>query len=421
MSEAARLPQCISREERIREAVLLSFLNPAPSQIEQLLQLLPRDWKRLLAWLDISGLALYLLDRFTQLGLLDALPKSVANDLQQRMKDNVQRTYGMVNESIVIQRKFQEVGLCYAVMKGISLTPSSVPHPELRHQFDLDYLVAERDAQEARRILEGSGYRLFAISGQTWEFKINENPNVSTKDLYKNLSYRAVELHLESDTVGQISRINRIQYREMFGITMPVLSPTVIFLSQAMHAFKDVCSAFSRTAHLLEFYRHVLARSEDDAFWRELRIRVEDDRRACLGMGVVLYLLTSIMGDFAPKVLTAWTTEILPPPVSLWIDLYGRRTVFGKHPGTKLYLLLQKELEAVGVSTKRTVEKSLWPSRLPPAVIRPSVDEALSTRIARYRVQVRFIYSRFCFHIVEGFRYAIESYRWRRRLGKLSS
>jgi len=419
--DSAVSSQRISREQRIHEAVLLSFLIPVPGQIEQLLMLSPKEWQRLIRWLDVSGLALYLLDRFIQLELLDEMPKSTVDDLQQRMKNNAQRTHGMLDESVAIQREFQRAGLCYAVMKGVSLCPSSVPRPELRHQFDLDYLIAEKSAPEARRILERRGYQLYAVSGQTWEFKINETPNISINDLYKDLSYRAVELHLETNRAGQISRLDRVQYREMLGIIMPVFSPVDLFLGQAMHAFKDVSNTFCRTAHLLEFYRHVLAQLENDVFWRELRVRVEDCPRTCLGIGLVTYLITSIMGDFAPEALTAWTVEVLPPSARLWVDLYGRRTVFGKHPGTKLYLLLHRELEAAGVSTISPVNKSLWPSRLPPTIIRPTADETLSTRIARYRVQARFIFSRLRFHVVEGFRYAIESCRWRRHLNRYSS
>jgi len=418
---AARPSQRSNREQQIHEAVLSSFSDPIPCQIELLLQLSPPEWKRLLHWLDVSGLALYLLDRFVQLGLRDALPKSVVDDLQQRMKDNTQRTCGMVDESVAIQRDFQEAGLCYSVMKGLSLSPFSVPRPEFRHQFDLDYLVAEKGAPEARRILERRGYRPYAISKQTWEFKINETPNVTMKDLYKDLPYRAVELHLQADKPGESSRLDRVQYRKMYGIIMPMFSPVDLFLGQAMHASKDVCSEFSRTAHLLEFYRHVLTRRDDDVFWRELCVRAKGDPKTCLGIGVVTYLVTSILGSFAPEALTSWTVDVLPSSARLWVDLYGRRTVLGKHPGTKLYLLLQKELEAAGVSGKRPAKKSLWPSRLPPAVIQGAADETLSTRITRYRMQARFIFSRLRFHIVEGLRYAIESYRWRQHPDRLSS
>jgi Uncharacterised nucleotidyltransferase len=421
MRDASQVIKRLSREQRIHEAVLLSFSESVPGQVELLLNLSPAEWRRLLNWLDVSGLALYFLDRLVQLGLRDTLPETVADRLQQNLANNANRTLGMVEESIAIQREFQDAGLSYAVVKGLSLSPESVPRPELRHQFDLDYLISEKSAPEARSILERRGYRLRAISRRTWEFKINETPYVSVKDFYKDLPYRTVELHLEADTPGQDSRLDRATTRDMFGISMPMLSPVDLFRGQAMHIFKDVCCGFPRTAHLLEFYQHVLSRRGDDAFWQELRGRAENDRSTCLGIGVATYLVASILGDFAPKALTAWTVEGLPPSVCLWVDRYGRHTVFGSHPGTKFFLLLQRELENAGISARRAVKKSLWPSRLPPVVIPGSSGELFSTRIARYRVQVRFLFERLRFHIVEGVRYTMESYRWRQHLDRLRS
>lgn len=409
----------LSGDQRVRQAVLRSFSESFPCEADQLLHLSRREWRRLLPWLHVSGLALYFFDRFTELGLRDALPQAVINCLQQNTDENLRRTHGMVNESVAIQLEFQRADLSYAVMKGIALTPLSVSRLELRHQFDLDYLIAESDAPEGRRILELRGYHLYAISGKSWEFKINETPGVSMKDLYKDLSYRCVELHLESNM--QDSRLHRLVHREMFGISMPVLSPLDSFLGQAMHSFKDIRNAFSRTSHLLEFYRHVLARCEDDIFWRELRSKAENDRRACLGIGIVTYLLSSLMGDFAPEAMKEWTVAILPPSVCLWINLYGRRVVFGNHPGTKLYLLLQKELENSGETGKFPIKNSLLPKQLPPFVIRASRDESFLAKIGRYRVQIRFLFSRLRFHLVEGIRYMVELYGWRRYLDRLPS
>jgi hypothetical protein len=421
MRDADKVMKRLSREQRVHEAVLLSFSDPVPSQVELLLHLSPSEWQRLLNWLDVSGLALYFQDRLAQLGLRDSLPGAVADRLQKNLDNNAKRTLGMVEESVAIQREFQDSALSYAVVKGLSLSPESVPRPELRHQFDLDYLISEKSAPVARSILERRGYCLRAISGRTWEFKINETPYVSIKDFYKNLPYRAVELHLEADTPGEDSRLDRATTRDMFEISMPILSPVDLFRGQAMHIFKDICCGTSRTAHLLEFYRHVISRRDDDAFWRELRAQAEGDRRTCVGIGVGTYLVASIMGHFAPKALTAWTAEVLPPPICLWVDRYGRHTIFANHPGTKFFLLLQKELDNVDISGRSTVKKSLWPSRLPPVVIRGSSKETFSTRIARYRVQARFVFERLRFHIVEGVRYTLESYRWRQHLDRLRS
>jgi hypothetical protein len=409
-----------NREQLIRQAVLLTFCDPLPEECYRLQKLSEKEWQKLLNWLDISGLALYFVDRMTELDLCDMLPPGALARLQQNLRDNVERTRGMIAESLAIQQGFQKAGLCYATLKGFSFCPSSVPRPELRHQFDLDFLVAEQGAFLARRILEDRGYRLYAISGRSWEFKINETPGVSVKDLYKDLPGRSVELHVEANTAGRSSLLERLEKCGFHGIDMPVLPPVDLFLGQALHVYKHINSEFSRTAHLLEFRRHVMLRREDDAFWGDLQSIARENPRASLGLGVVTLLITRIMGDFAPAALTHWTVDRLPLSARHWVELYGCRAVFQNFPGSKLYLLLQRELESFGVPAKRPLRQALLPSCLPPAVIRASADEAVPVRIRRYRMQFSFVLSRLRFHIVEGLRYTLESYRWRQSMNRFT-
>ena len=411
-------PLCAT--QLVREAVLLIFCDPLPQQCSRLQHLSRREWQHLLQWLDISGLALYFLDRTIELKLCEWLPTDVFARLQQNLKDNTERTYGMIAESRAIQEAFQGSHLSYATLKGLSLWPSSVPKPELRSQFDLDFLVAEKDAPEARRILERRGYRLYAVSGKSWEFKLNERPGLSLKDIYKASASHAVELHLESSAAQRPSLLERVEKRELYGISMPVLSPVDLFLGQGLHAFKHVSSEFSRTAHLLEFRRHVLARCDDQTFWNQLQAVGEGNPRASLGLGVVTSLITRVMGDFAPTALTNWTAHRLPKSVELWVKTYGHRTVLGSFPGNKLYLLLQTELEAAGVPAKRSLRQALLPSRLPPPIIKAFPLETLSVRLARYHMQLNFILLRMRFHILEGIRYRWETHRWRYFMNRLT-
>jgi hypothetical protein len=409
----------LTTEELQREALLLTFCDPLPEQCARLENLSERHWQRLLRWLDISGLALYFLDRMVELQLCDRLPPGVVRRLQQNLHDNIGRTRGMVAESVAIQQEFQGAGLLYATLKGFSLCPESVPKAELRHQFDLDFLVAEESALEARRILEQRGYRLYAISGKSWEFKINEMPVLALRDLYKDSPGRAVELHIEARTGGP-GLLSRIERRDFHGISMPVLSPVDLFLGQGLHVYKHVYSEFSRVAHVLEFRRHVLLRYDDRGFWDELRSLAGENPRAVLGLGVVTQLITRTMGDFAPEALTSWTADCLPRFAQLWIDLYGRRVVLDNFPGSKLYLLLQKELESSGVPAKRSLRQKLLPGKLPPAVIRAAARETWPVRFGRYRLQLRFVLGRLRFHVVEGLRYAWESHRWRQHMNGMA-
>jgi hypothetical protein len=105
----------------------------------------------------------------------------------------------------------------------------------------------------------------------------------------------------------------------------------------------------------------VIARRHDDAFWNRLKQQVTGDPGTCTRLGIVIHLISRVMGRFAPEALTCWTVDCLPAAARLWVDLYGRRTVLASFPGNKLYLLLQKELEAAGVPAKRSLRQALLP------------------------------------------------------------
>lgn len=409
-----------SREEYMaREAVLLLLCDPFPAHCARLQSLSGRKWRSLLLWLDISGLALYFLDRIGELQLTRCLPAYVLARLQQNLADNTERHRVMEAESISIQEGFQEARLSYAVLKGLSLWPISVPRPELRLQFDLDFLVSEASFPAARGILEQRGYRLYVRSGRSWEFKLNEKPGLSVKDLYKAQPSHAVELHVEPSASYHPSLLERVELRDFYGSTIPVLSPVDLFLGQGLHAFKHVCSEFSRASHLLEFRRHIVARRDDNVFWSELRKTAEGNPRACLGLGVVTLLISQVTGDFAPGALTDWTVACLPQPVRTWVERYAKRIAFGSYPGSKLYLLLQRELEGAGIPAKRSPRQILLPVRLPPSVIKAFPNETLAVRLGRLRMQFNLILLRLRFHIVEGLRYAWESRSWRRQIERV--
>ena len=307
-------------------------------------------------------------------------------------------------------------GFIYANLKGLSLCPNSVPKPELRLQFDLDFLVAERFMPEARRILECRGYRLNLMSGRSWEFKFNEQPWLDLKDIYKDFQSYAVDLHGESGVPGRSSSLERLEWRELHGLRMPSLSSVDLVLGQGLHAFKHIWGGYSRASHLIEFRRHVLNRRDDMAFWRELQIAAKQHPRAYLELGVVTLLITRVMGDFAPQEFTIWTVDSLPRPVRLWVEMYGHRVALGGYPGNKLHLLLQKELEFADIpqKQKRSLRQALLPLRLPSPVIRVLPNESLRARTRRYCMYPPLILERLRYHIVEGFRFAWERRRLRR-------
>jgi hypothetical protein len=157
----------------------------------------------------------------------------------------------------------------------------------------------------------------------------------------------------------------------------------------------------------------VIARYEDLAFWHQLERHVAGHAQTRIQLGVAILFITRVMGPFAPGALTCWTADQVPSGAKLWVDLYARRAALAASPGSKLYLLLVKELESSGISPKRPQSQILMPLRLPPFIVYVGPNETLAAHINRYYRQFGFLAFRLRFHIQEGIRYLYESFLWR--------
>ena len=404
----------LNATEHLELAVLRMLDDPSGEQPSILQKLSRRHWNQLLQWLDSSGIALYFFSSFRQWHHIDILPDLVRERLQLNLSDNFVRTRSLTEESVAIQHEFQQLSVRYAVIKGISLWPHSVPDPALRSQLDLDFLVAEDSAPIARSVLERKGYRLYAATGSSWEFKCNERPGISIKDLYKDSGSWAVELHIEPAVNINYSRLEWLEMRELCGMRMPTLSSVDSFIGQGLHVYKNVCAEFLRAAHVWEFRNAVRSRRHDTDFWNAVRAAAIDNQSVSIRLGVVLLLITEVLGEFAPDSLTYWTVPLVPTAARIWIRIYGHRSVLGKFPGNKRYLFLQRELEKAGVCPRRKLVESLIPTRFPPPIIRPLPNESPAIRFARSWMQLKFITQRLRFHLIAGLDYRRESRLWRK-------
>jgi hypothetical protein len=284
----------------------------------------------------------------------------------------------------------------------------------------MDFLIAQEGADEARKILEAAGYRMRANDGRNLDFSADEGKKTSLKNMYEAGRVRSAELHIESVPAGHASLLSRTEIMRFHGFAMPVLSPLDLFLGQGLHLYKHLCSQFVRAAHLVEFRRHVIARHDESAFWHELQTRCAGQSQICIRLGVVVQLLTRVMGRFAPEELTCWTVEQLPPAARLWVDRYGHRIALASFPGTKLYLLLEQELEAEGLPARHSLRHALLPRRLPQPIAHAVPGEDLRTRMDRRLRQFQFNLFRLRFSVWEGLRYLHESIRWKRMRNRLT-
>ncbi len=404
---------------RLKDAVVASFSLPAEQVLARFEGFGLRDWERILYWLDISGLALYLLDRFAQLHLKGILPESIRLRLEQDLIENRTRNADLLQEASAISHELDEHGVLHALLKGATLTPESVPDGSLRSQTDLDFLIAANQGDAVKRILKEFGYALRAVSGNTLEFQAGLLGKPDIRNMYRIHSLRSVEVHLIStssvSTAAGVNRLARASRRNCNGVMIPALSAADAFIQQGEHLLKHLCGEHTRTSWVLEFCRHIQFRRNDAEFWNEVAFICEREPSADIAIAASTHLATTLFGCVMPELCSLWRAERLPKAARLWIDLYGRRVLYSDSPGNKLYLLLRRELSQSRESTAEAW-RLVFPTHLPPRITRGIPEEALPATLRRYRIEIGHILGRICFHLVEGLRYAFESARWQRRV-----
>ena len=401
---------------------MASFHEAAPSVESRLREFTARDWRRASNWLDVSGLALYFLDRLIALDLESCIPAPVLSRLRQNFAENRARTSSLLEEVVKITGRFKGRGVECALLKGLTLPPESVRDCTLRNQMDHDILIRESDAQRVKELLEEMGYSLKAISGNTWEFRAGPSGKYGRGDIYKARLERALDLHLLATMPGpsQSDLLTRSQCRPIGGYQLPALSAADTFVYQAKHLFKHICSDHTRASWVLEYWRHIGARSGDIHFWRDVEELVTDDPGARLAIGAATFLSSKVFGFHAPQGLFHQSTSNLPPALCLWIRLYWRRVLLSDTPQHKLYLLLLKELNPNSQAEHRRRRRVIFPFCWPQRVTWPASNETLAAQVRRHQIQARFVLHRLRFHIVEGLALGIESVRWQRRNGGVS-
>lgn len=406
-----------SRRTRLKLAVLASFHEPAPSIEARLREFTLRDWDRAMYWLDVSGLALYFLDRIETLKLNSSVPERFVAQLHTRLDENRLRTESLLVEAEMITRALRERNVDCTVLKGATIPRESSPDISLRSQLDLDLLIREGDASAVQSCLSRFGYSLDAVSGDTWEFKAGPSGRSSLKNLYQVRPERSVEVHLQR--ASEPDRLARAETCSINGHVVPALSSADLYLLQAQHVFKHMCGEYTRASWVLEYWRHVSARRGDVSFWRDVEMVAAEIPASEIATGAATLMASVILGPCAPPELARWSMDRLSPEVCLWIHLYGSKILLSDRPGSKVYLLLRKELDGDSPSGKSARRRLILPFHWPQRITRRTANESLSDSLRRFLIEAGFTGRRLGFHLAEGFGLAIESLRWQRRKGRV--
>jgi hypothetical protein len=399
----------------LKEAILSCFSRLWGDAAQRLSGFDQEDWDSVLWWLDISGMALYFLERAQQLNVQEMIAPSVEAALMRRLQRNQIRMQALHQESAVLAGWFRQGNVSYALLKGETLTPDSVPDSTLRCQTDLDLLIARQNLTLAIHYIHRLGYKLYAKSGNTLEFRAGSPSLPDLNNLYSVHTQRALEVHLLADGGHASNLLTRRVSRTISGDEIDTLSPADIVVQQALHLLKHLCGEHTRVSWVLEFERHVQARRNDVEFWQQVQLIASKERNGNLAMGIAFWIATRMFGSIDLAAFPQWREDALPPRVRLWLERYVIDLLMSDSIGSKLYALLRTEIPG-NPDEQRSTKKILFPHYLPARLATPGPNESAQERRERLAVESDYFLRRLHFHLTEGIRFGVEIARWKRAL-----
>lgn len=425
--------------ELAREIIGCLRLSDSPkNHVRHLSNFSLGEWKRMLPWLDESGLAPPFWHRMQEQGAEALLPPALSGALRRNMRDHRRRITAMAEDIDCINRAFGKAGIEYALLKGFALIPEYCPLASLRTTYDYDYLVSPQRFQQAGRTLEAIGYRRQA--GEPDEPAVyfhEERPPRSPAgrdDLYSADFPRTVELHStlwDSDelkirldlpddwlarrqartlTADQLG----MEGSEQIGscLRFSALCEEDELLFQLLHAFRHLLQDWCRLASLLDIAWFIEHRSADEAFWRRFLDQVQSRPALREISGVVLAVSEHLFGATLPRAVASETTDRLSNPVALWVRRYGCRSALDNFSSNKFSLLLHREF-VPDPATWRTIQRHrLLPFHRPNrAACTPS--HSTGARLLAKWNQGIYVCRRLRHHTLSAVRYGLEWLKWR--------
>jgi hypothetical protein len=410
---------------------ILSALRPKSDlgPVEILRSCNMTETRKLLLWLDQSGLALHFFHRLQHENALDVVSADLRQALQLRSQQNRVRARAMLNEFSKLTDSFTKHGVRYSALKGFTLIPEYCSDLYLRHQTDFDFLIAPASAKDAQRALIACGYELQesgACGEMTFGTPLLRFPS-RHDNIYDVPRHRQVDLHTmlwhEAHCVSigaPADCLDRVQRKSLLGVSFPALAEDDVFLLQVFHAFQHLLASWIRLSWLFELDHFFGTHEQDAPLWVSVRDRAGEDVRLQRALGLILHLTNRIFPRRLPPILEKWCLAPLPRNAETWIREFGVEWAISDIPGKKLTLFVHRDF----VTDRALWRKYLW-GRIFPMRLKSSLElrAHLSLKV-RVKTKVRrYVYAlgRIIFHVREMASLAVETIRWRRALRSVPS
>lgn len=383
-----------------------------------------REWQETLWWLSGSGLTHYFLARLHQSGYEDILPSRIIDRLSQDFRANQQRVEVMGKEFNTLNRRFRDAGLEAAAIRGFELAPEYCSNLSLRTWYSHEYFLSAESLRQAIEIVEKSGYpfRRAGSRGELYFAAPEMQLPSSLEDSYTAAFPRMVVLHgqaWDSDGTGIDASapkgwIERLVTRHSQGLAFPTLADEDLLALTLLDTFARVLDYWCKLSWFFELSNFLQVRRSNVAFWEEFYSRISDRGKLPQIADFLLFLCSNLFGVDLPESVGSRVSR-LNPALVLWVHRYGEEWALSKYPGSKLSLLVQRELIDRPEKWKEIRNRRLFPFLPWRGVLRRNTTVASRAPTSR---SISRVFDRIRFHVPATYSYLRKLPRWKRLLSQ---
>jgi len=194
------------------------------------------DWSYFLSLARNHGISALVYSNMARLGLTDAIPTEITNNLRNSYMINLARNSVFATKMTEVLKLLNSRNIKTVILKGLALELSVYGNSGLRQMTDIDILVSKEDALKARQILIENGFISKPLKSLFYKPLLNYSGKHLPSLIRESLSY---EIH--SDLFGsKKSYLTRMLYddsieTEIYGEKAFIPDPRMFFLYLVKH------------------------------------------------------------------------------------------------------------------------------------------------------------------------------------------